>query len=738
MEIERIKLNALIKNGRGGSNISTTMDPMEECFRIKGQGLYVWVTLANLEKALSGDITVLKKGQYGSNSSNGMLPQETIAGYTGTTPDQIVIIWCKKFTEDEILRIGTAYEVEQKWKKAKKYKRFADGTSTELYEVSLNEIEEFVSEVMYGTKKNLLNYSERPSQLKAQEKMKRARELGYKDFLLGAVMRFGKNFTILRDSKSYIKDENILVISSRPKVFSSIEKDIKSHSSFTGMRYVELKNEKNWKPSIDKTEVVCISKQLLENPRNISWISKLILENNFGLSIIDETQSGIETENFMEKIFPLLSNIGFRVWCSGTPYKSIASGRFVEENSFYYDYIDQQLEKKNGLIKAVTLSVYVPYLEPAILKDPRFCDDEGFKFTKFLSIDENEKFIHDGYVVRWIENTLGISNPKSKQSPYLIKSEIKHSIALCPSVASIRNLTELINSCHGFKAIPATADMVTDIDEVHEEISKADRKGLKTITLTLGRFVEGSTEPRWDSAFLWSDTRSLEKFLQFIFRPTSIPYDTEKEEAYIFDFNPERCLEMNFEHAIKHARKISETDANKYLREYLDCMPIFFSGRGAQLKKVSVDEFIQRVKDIDYSYEQFQKLVGIDCDSIDQNLASLLADKNWEGKASNKIQIVTHDINGKNYLNTPSDSDESVALVEKSDLELAIRNIKKIIGYIPLMAVVFGVNTLDKLMSVLTPEVWDDITGIDKKWLDIVVNNKIIDPTEVNIVLAQL
>jgi hypothetical protein len=56
--------------------------------------------------------------------------------------------------------------------------------------------------------------------------MRTARSSGSRDFLLGAVMRFGKNFTYLADCLDYVPyNGNILVLTNRPKVFSSLKKD---------------------------------------------------------------------------------------------------------------------------------------------------------------------------------------------------------------------------------------------------------------------------------------------------------------------------------------------------------------------------------------------------------------------------------------------------------------------------------------------------------------------------------
>ena len=731
-----VKISTLIQNKRGGDIISTTLDPLSESFRERGQGIYVWCNESQLENVRSGKISILKVGQYGTNAVGGQTPQDTIRGYSGPTTEAQVIVYSKKLSISDIERVGSAFAIEQKFHSKNKYRKTKNGSSNEGYSILLPEVIEFFSEEIYGTSKDLDNYGLRPSQLAAKEKMRTARSSGSRDFLLGAVMRFGKNFTYLADCLDYVPyNGNILVLTNRPKVFSSLKKDIESHSWFQGMNFVSLKDKKDWTPSEDKIDVVAVSKQLWDNKNNREWMKSLVEETQFHSVMIDEAHTGTETDRFTSEIFPSLSSISFRVWCSGTPFKNIASGRFTKGNCFFYDYIDQQRDKREGLIKAVSLRTYIPYMDPSILNDPRFSDEEGFKLGKFLGVDREGKFIHEGYVKSWILNLLGQNGVKSKYSPYLIKSSIQHTIALCPGVGSIKALAKIINEIPGFYAISATANEITDMEEVNAIISQKDLEGTRTITLTCARFVEGSTEPRWDSAFLLSDTKGLEKYLQFIFRPTSLPKGIEKEEAFIFDFDPQRALRMGFEQALRNARREENTDASSYLREYLDCHPIYISGEGASLRQLNIEDFIQRVRETEYSFYQIQRSVGIDTDKISKGLVEAFSDKEWKNQPSKKeFEISNNGINGKTYESQERNPSEKI---EKDDLTKAIENIKTILGFLPIAAYTYEVGTLEGLLLVMDSTIWKDLSGIEIEWLNLLVENEIICVEDINIILAQ-
>jgi hypothetical protein len=451
--------------------------------------------------------------------------------------------------------------------------------------------------------------------------------------------------------------------------------------------------------------------------------------------MIDEAHTGTETDKFSSDILPSLNSIQFRVWCSGTPFKNIASGKFTKVNCFFYDYIDQQRDKREGLIEAVSLKTYIPYMDASVLSDPRFSDDEGFKLGKFLAVDREGKLIHEGYVKSWILNLLGQNGVKSKYSPYLIKSSIKHTIALCPGVGSIKALTKIINGIPGFYAIPATDNVITEMEEVNAIISQKESEGIKTITLTCGRFIEGSTEPMWDSAFLMSDTKSLEKYLQFIFRPTSLPKGIEKGEAYVFDFDPQRALKMGFDQAQINARRKGSTDANSYLREYLDCHPIYVSGEGASLKSLSVEDFIQRVRETEYSFYQIQRGVGIDTQRISEGLIEAFSGEEWKGNSpKNKFQLSNNGIKGKTYESGDRNPSEKI---DNGNLDKAIKNIKTILGFLPIAAFTYEVGTLEDLLMIMDSDIWKELTGIEIQWLNLLVENEIICVEDINIVLAQ-
>ena len=157
-----------------------------------------------------------------------------------------------------------------------------------------------------------------------------------------------------------------------------------------------------------------------------------------------------------------------------------------------------------------------------------------------------------------------------------LKKGLDHTVWLLPdSSDSVKALKTLIESITDeYEVFAATADKTKDIKEVQDAIQDhKEGRGKKTITLTIGRFVEGTTVPEWNGAFVMSDTSSLEKYFQFIFRVCS-PAEG-KDTAYVFDFSKDRAFEMVYAFALATAHNNDNEDIQEIVRQWLDNNNIF-------------------------------------------------------------------------------------------------------------------------------------------------------------------
>ena len=66
-----------------------------------------------------------------------------------------------------------------------------------------------------------------------------------------------------------------------------------------------------------------------------------------------------------------------------------------------------------------------------------------------------------------------------------------------------------------------------------------------------------------------------------------------------------------------------------------------------------------------------------------------------------------------------------------------IENIKIILGFLPISACTYEVGTIEELVSVMDRDVWEDLSGVDIDWLNILLDKGIVDIDDINIILAQ-
>ena len=260
-------------------------------------------------------------------------------------------------------------------------------------------------------------------------------------------MRFGKNFVWLNIGKNLLsKGDTMIMLTSRPEVFSSLKDDSEGHIYFNDFNYSELKNVGDtFIPKKDKINVLSISTQLLSNTKNKDKYKQLLSDLNCTLLGLDEATNGILTDISEDMIDYI--NPKYKVYIDGTPWKLEATGLFNEENTYIHSYIDRMKDFKDGIDKrAVQMQWRMVKVMDSILKDSVwYNDDEMFTLTKLFSFNEKtNSFIHEGHVDTFLKCILG-TIPKTTYSPYKMV-ELNHTFWLLPpSVKAIKRLKVLIN-----------------------------------------------------------------------------------------------------------------------------------------------------------------------------------------------------------------------------------------------------------------------------------------------------
>lgn len=734
------KLIGILKNNQGGYNIMTNIpSEQHEVFRKKGKGLYAWVTESQYKLMLlkPKELHPIKFGQFGTQTKSGTTPQETIDSYTWIN-EPVVILWVLHFGEDE-LKVGTPYDIEQKVN-VKIGEQILNGKGKETFMTSLDIITKQVSFELYKNSDRIWSFGPRKRQQDFIDKFLPHRLQGGTQFLLGAIMRYGKNFAWLTSNYHLLKNgflkkgDKLMVLTSKPGVFDTLKEDIKNHIYFQDFDYLLLKDTSDGdkiKFNPNKITIIAVSTQLAYNKKR-KKTQNFLKSLNFRDVFVDECHSGTDTKNFNDLVDEL--SIEHKTFVSGTPYKTIVSRGFTPLNSYFYGYTEQQIDKRidieNGIQNdSVTLKTLIPQVADKYKNNPNYSNEEQYTVTKHLSTNDDGTFVFGGDAYEFISDILGKSNNKSKYSPFRIQENLNHTIWLLPdSVAVAKAVGRAINEiAPEYKVIVASGDETKDIDDVHNAITSNE----KTITLTIGRFIEGTTVKPWNGCLILSDTESLEKYFQFIFRVAS-PMEC-KEFGYVFDFSPERAFQMVFEIANAQASNENRDDSQQVLKEWIDCNNVYRMGDGPQPKLVDVSEILEQINKGDYRAATLTKTYNnwINFNKVDDDIISSFSDINTYTKQVVKSEMNTNEMGGgKNYKQRGFKKD--MTKKQKDELMKAIKNIVGIITPLPLLASLYGQKTIQDILNNVPTESLEEVCKVGKSTFELLINRGIINPRQIN------
>ncbi|MBE7535777.1 MAG: DEAD/DEAH box helicase family protein [Anaerolineales bacterium] len=189
-------------------------------------------------------------------------------------------------------------------------------------------------------------------------------------FLWNAKMRFGKTFTAYQLAKK-MDWKKILVLTFKPAVESAWEEDLKSHVDFTGWQFISP-HGLAYEDADKKKPFVCFGsfQDYLGKNKSTGGIktkNEWVHSTHWDCVILDEYHYGAWRENakdlfeaedkkeiefgegegietFDEDIMPITTD--HYLYLSGTPFRAIASGEFIEEQIFNWTYSDEQRAKE--------------------------------------------------------------------------------------------------------------------------------------------------------------------------------------------------------------------------------------------------------------------------------------------------------------------------------------------------------------------------------------------------------
>jgi Type III restriction enzyme, res subunit./T5orf172 domain. len=503
-----------------------------------------------------------------------------------------------------------------------------------------------------------LDFEMRPEQVEAVEKTAAyfaswRRERGNRNkpphFLWNAKMRFGKTFAAYQLAKK-MGWRKVLVLTFKPAVQSAWEEDLKCHVDFKGWQFIKP-GGLTYEQTDKKRPFVCFGSfqdYLGRNPSTggIKTKNEWVHSTHWDCVILDEYHYGAWRENakelfesedererkfaegegiedFDEDIMPIITDS--YLYLSGTPFRAIASGEFIEEQIFNWTYSDEQRSKRDwkgadnpyaALPRMVLLTYQLPDAIREISMRGEFNEFDLNIFFSAEGVGDKAEFKYKDEVQKWLDLIRGSFMPTSvdnlklgAQKPPMPFSDarllgvLSHSFWFLPSVAACHAMRNLLAKKQNrfyddYKVIVAAGSAAGIGVDALPPVQKAmdDPLTTKTITLSCGKLTTGVTVRPWTGILMLRNSSSPETYFQAAFRVQSpwtvrnpdgaSPNEEQiiKEECYVFDFAPDRALRQIADYSCR--LNVNEANPEKKVEEFISFLPVL-AYDGSSMKQIN-------------------------------------------------------------------------------------------------------------------------------------------------------
>lgn len=545
----------------------------------------------------------------------------------------------------------------------------------EWFDCSMEDVKAAILSLRTGSE-NVENRTQsfgmRPEQFRAVEQTKSYFEQAVKEepnripkFLWNAKMRFGKTFASYQLAKK-MNLSRILVLTFKPAVESAWREDLVSHIDFEGWQFISNKDARNNNLNIDqefsradksKPIVVFGSFQDLLGTNESGGIktkNEFIHATLWDLVIFDEYHFGAwkerakelfekedeenavefdaekyqkdEASNAINETWLPIST-KYYLFLSGTPFRAINNGEFIEEQIFNWTYSDEQRAKANwkgadnpylSLPRMVMLTYRMPDQIQDVARQGEF---DEFDLNLFFAAEgkgDSARFKYENEVQKWLDLIRGAYLPASiddlklgqdKRPPMPFSDArllglLSHTLWFLPNVASCFAMANLLKQrqnrfYHDYNVIVcAGTGAGIGLDALYPvQVSMGNPLKTKTITLTCGKLTTGVTVKPWTGIFMLRNLKSPETYFQAAFRVQSsweVRNETGdkiimKKECYVFDFALDRALRQISDYSCR--LDINESNPEAKVGEFIKFLPVL-AYDGSSMKEVNAQDIL--------------------------------------------------------------------------------------------------------------------------------------------------
>ena len=476
----------------------------------------------------------------------------------------------------------------------------------------------------------------------------------YPKFLWNCKMRFGKTFAAYQLAKR-MGFQRVLILTFKPAVVSAWQEDLQTHIDFEGWQFISRNTDLTYETADKSRPIVCFGSfqdylGVNKDTGGIKARNEWVHTTNWDLVIFDEYHFGAWKEN-AKKLFEqededsydsqnpeqydrgnacdetwLPITTSYYLYLSGTPFRALNSGEFIEDQVYNWTYSDEQRAKANwqgenspyaALPRMVLMTYRIPDSIRRIAMQGEFNEFDLNVFFSAKGKGADARFVYENEVQKWLdlirgaylettvdELKLGAKKPAMPYADVRLLNVLQHTLWFLPNVAAcfaMRNLLAqeqnvfyhdyTVNVCAGTGAGIGAAALEPVLK------SMGDPLETRTITLSCGKLTTGVTVKPWTGIFMLRNLSSPETYFQAAFRVQS-PWEvmTEggkreiiKQECYVFDFALDRALKQISDYSCR--LNINEGNPEKKVAEFISFLPVI-AYDGSSMRQINAGEVL--------------------------------------------------------------------------------------------------------------------------------------------------
>ncbi|WP_410687430.1 DEAD/DEAH box helicase [Avibacterium paragallinarum] len=632
-------------------------------------------------------------------------------------------------------------------------------------------------------------------------------------FLWNAKMRFGKTFATYQLVKQ-MAWRRVLILTFKPAVKTAWQEDLQRHTDFTEWQFLAKENMDEWEAVKQQSEalhkpLICfLSLQDLHGRTakgKVKARNRWIYDINWDCVVFDEYHYGAWRNKTKEQFddgelsTELSDQIEFDqdflgltthhyLYLSGTPFRALNNGEFIEEQVFSWTYSDEQQakmqwgNKPDNPYRALPKMVMMTY---QMAEDLRVVAEKGenneFDLNEFFATTgegEHAQFKHQDAVQKWLnwlryggehQLNLRLDPPPMPYSDVNLLANLLHTVWFLPTVTScfaMRNLLAMPQNqfYHDYNVVVAAGSQAGIGEKALPPVRKAigdNPLQNKSITLSCGKLLTGISIPEWSGIFMLCNLKSPETYFQAAFRvqtPWVMRDDNQQETVikdycYVFDFALNRALTQVSDYSTKLNPK--EDNPEKQVAEFIHFLPVI-SYDGGSMKRfdagdildytlsgitatllarrwesamlVNVDNLtLDRLRNSPEAMDALAKIEGFR--SLNQDIQTIINRTEAVKKTKTEAEKEGRDL-------TPTEKKE-VDTAEKERKSLRKQIQEKLIKFatrVPVFMYLtdFREHSLREVIEVLEPDLFFTVTGLTQKDFQLLVNLNVFNQSQMN------